>query len=248
VTYLATVLADAPVHYWRFADPGGWLAHDIGSSPVHLAGGVSAQIGYSGIASDGGAAAVLNGSGFQTLDAVSQARPLSIEFWLWRLYKSSALESLFYWDGVAANSVAIDLDAGGQANVFGTGLTTFFTPAVIPTQGWHHLVVTLAAGASTLYLDGANVAANATQVTSPVNRRIGIGMQPGFTQPANAFFAEVAVYGAALAAARVAAHFAAQEVTQAPVYRLGGPPGGGGGLPAPGDLFDAILSSVRKTY
>jgi hypothetical protein len=248
LTYLSTVLADAPVHYWRMAEAGGWLAHDIGSARVHLASGYNSQLGYTGVANSSGSAFTAGGSGFETLDVVSQARPLTIELWVWPIYRAGVIESLFYWDGAGANSAFMYSDAAGKVNLGGTGVTLLTSGAALATQAWHHLAGVYAAGATTLYVDGVNVAANATQVTTPVNRRLGLGMQPADGQVWTGFIAEAAVYAAALTALRVAAHFGAQEITQPPNFNLGGQPGGPAGLPAETGLNPAIYAAVHRDF
>jgi hypothetical protein len=251
LTYLSTVLADAPVHYWRFADPGGFLAHDIGSAPVHLTGGFNSPMGWSGIAADGGSGFCAGSSGFETLDVVTQARPFTVEGWFWWPYKNPALESLWYWDGVAANQMFLYRDANHLLNMGGTGVTAIGPVGDPASQSWHHIVGVFAAAATNLWLDGVNIAGNATAVASPVARKLGLGMQPGDGQVTVAFITEAAVYGVALSNARIAAHFAAQEVTQAPVFFPGGNPsnlGYGSAPPVPVGGWQDILSSVRKTY
>src|SRR5215468_592343 len=54
MSYVSTVIADAPLHFWRAADGGGQLAHDLGSRPWTIHCG-SLLLGYTGVNSDGGA-------------------------------------------------------------------------------------------------------------------------------------------------------------------------------------------------
>jgi Concanavalin A-like lectin/glucanases superfamily len=250
VTYLATVLADAPVHYWRLADAAPLFLHDIGSSPLHLGGGTLGGMPWSGIAADGGSLDVAGNLGGLYLEAITQARPLSIEFWLYVPWLSGNLESLFYWDGNVANNVFCYMDATGHINLGGTGVTLLTMAAAITRQAWHHVVGSFNNGATILFVDGVNVANNLTQVTTPVNRPLALGMATGSTQALHGFITEAAVYGVALTLAQVQAHFNAQELTSPPVYLGGGNPNNPsyGSSTQPTPLNDLVLQSVRKTY
>jgi hypothetical protein len=249
-SYLATVLADAPVHYWRMADPASLLLHDIGSSPIHLSGGAVITMPFTGIALDGGSIGVAGAAGGLYLEALTQGRPLTIEFWMWLAQLNGALQSLLYWDGNVANNVFCYMDATGHINLGGTGVTLITAAAAITRQAWHHIVGVFDNAATTLYVDGASAGTNGSAVTSPVNRPIAVGSTTAVSQVTQAFMSEVAIYGTALSSGQVSAHFAAQEVTQSPVFLGGGNPnnlayGSGGAV----DNNDAsILAAVRRTY
>ena len=72
---------------------------------------------------------------------------------------------------------------------------------------WHHLVLTMASGTSTTYLDGTKVGER-TGGDSLDLRRFTLGAHPGASAFAGAVD-ELAVYGSALSAARVCAHYRA---------------------------------------
>jgi hypothetical protein len=110
------------------------------------------------------------------------------------------------------------------------------------------MVLTGTAAQLDLYVDNVHTGPVAGATATPVLQQVGVGQHPNTTVPTYAFITEVAVYAAALTAARVNAHFLAQETNAAPVGKIGGVPGGAGGNPAPTDLGNLILASVRKQF
>jgi Concanavalin A-like lectin/glucanases superfamily len=251
LTYLATVLADNPVHYWRLADQGGLLLHDIGSAPFNLAVDPIASSGpYSGI-SNSGASWYCDNIGPGTRQILTQAKPLSVECWVWLLDNIAFQQNIVFWDGTAATTVFCYIDAAGHANIGGTGLATATSVAQVSAQAWHHFVITSTGATTILYVDGASFLTPAGTLGTPINRAIMFGGQPTVSTHTALFVCEAAIYSTALTAARVAAHFAAQELNIVPVFLGFGNSsnafyGAGGG--APNSSINQVLVNMNTTY
>jgi Concanavalin A-like lectin/glucanases superfamily len=253
VTYLTTVIADAPIHFWRCADGGGQIAHDIGSGPFHLiASDSAARLGYSGPNSDGGSL-ICPGGGADLNTAAgnlaSLTSPFSVEAWIWMFAAPAAFADVVGWSAFNAG-VTLQLNTNRTLQVT-VGGTFPAQSGVISTQTWHQLVLTYDGVTIRQYVDGAasTTVAKAGPVT--VTQQLGIGADPSRANSFEGFISEVSIYGTTLSAARVLAHFNAADIpTQAPVSteRIGnaGITVVNSGV-SPGGLQD-ILSSVRKTY
>lgn len=249
MTYLSTILADAPLHYWRLADGAGCIAHDIGSSPVHLTQALSARpdFGYSGISADGGAAYFDSGMSIFHNATIHMPIPCTVELWFWPDIVTTALQFLVAWDGASAGAMDIVLRATGLAAA-DWGASSSVSAAAPTAQAWHHLVAVETGAAVTMYLDSLVRPAGAAAIAAA-----NFNLYLGRNQPATQFFTgamcEVAVYGAALTAAQVTAHFLAQEQSGPPISNQAGPFGAGGGSGTPSNAsLTEILNAVRKTY
>jgi len=245
--YSSAVLADAPVHYWRMADPGGGIAHDIGSSPHHLHGlgsAISQPLGYSGPISDGGAMDLcLDGQYANTGNPVTiVADPLTVELWYWN------------WQGLASTRDLIQIQSANQIALFHSATqwswlyngVTLSTNNGFTEQAWHHIVASHGGGNSRLYIDsnpfGPSAVALQANVSAIMELSANAALGPNW---GGGYFAEVAIYNVALSQARVSAHFvAADQVGQAPINLASG---GGGGAPFTSAIGD-ILAAVRRSY
>ena len=233
--YAHEVLKDKPVAWWRFADLSGGdgspAKDELSQHPGVYRAGVKLETGVPGI---GGRAARFNGRSACVEiphDAGLTLNTLSVEFW----FRSKQAWDQPQWPGSAtfvtkATPAAASSDwtvngASGQkgqnqgrvvassgAKGAATDTNVASTEALNDGQ-WHHIVWTrTAAGPCKLYADGRAVDAAHDGGGSIANSRaLHIGGEP--VLPGGTFLdgsmAEVAVYGTALAAERVRAHFAA---------------------------------------
>jgi len=208
VTYRDTILADLPTHYWEFPPGGGQLFEDLGSSPTPMKQVAGAVPGYAGVW-DGGLAASFNGSSrYQSDDLVVNAAPCSLEVWVWLYSWNAATNSMLDWDGATAAQTFLAVSPARTAR-FQAGGVDVFSPAALSLHAWHHIVGTFSGGVPTLYVDGASVAAGAGATALGAARSWWLGNDAGGGSPLNGLLASPAVYGAALTAAKVSAHFAA---------------------------------------
>lgn len=249
MSYLSTVLADAPAHYWRMADGGGEICHDIGSASKHAIC-FPEQLGYTSPTANGGAAiSGTTGHGIVTEDALPLLSPLSVELLFWPLGTPGTAQVIIAWDNSAAPSFLMQWLTTSKVSALFSGSATV-TSGVLTTQLWHHLVFTYDEVTMRLYLDGVlqPTAANATHYNT--SHLIGIGENPiGGSSVLAAVLSEVALYTTVLSPARVTAHYLAIEsLTSTPTY------GGPGQVLSTGiftsitDLSAAVLAAVKKTF
>lgn len=247
------VSADNPVHYWRLADPGGYLANDIGSSRLTLtAGKFLASVPYTGPTSDGGSAFFTNTANYDYNDLATLSFPISLEAWYFQIQRAVRDQYVF----------TLESTVGGANPSLGMGLTTTGLPrltsnnsglasaATTAVSHWHHLVATHSGTQRKLYVDSVNVATD-SQTFASANSGFFIGARGG---AADNYFegliAEVAYYHATLTQAQISAHYAAADnANSSPVYRpLGNYNPTTGGSVVSQETIDLILSSVRKSY
>lgn len=240
--YLAAVLADAPFHYWRLADPGGAVIVDIGSSRNNLyRGGGNPQLGYTGPISDGGACFFPGADWFTSAASAAKVPPLSVEGWIWQAgtptHDSWALSISNFKVGDQATSAFADCTITGTAFPSTTAVTAGF---------WHYLVFTAATTLVELWLDGVKVVSQAHAVGSQtaadfVGSDGSNGMQ--------GFVSEAAFYNYVLSNAQIAAHYAAaDQISLPPAYQIGGYIDPVTGLVTTElALVREILAAVRRT-
>jgi acid phosphatase type 7 len=218
-SYAASVKADAPLAYWRLDEAAGTTAADAsgnGNPGIYAAG---VQLGAAGALADGNAAAGFDGVD----DRVSIPDKAAL-----RLNGSFTIE---FWAKLRAPANTYPgIIRKGEASSSGNGWYIFyntrdFRPSfkragvsgrrtsnagALSTTTYKHYVMTYDAPASTLrwYVGGAldstykNVTFSTTTDTSTVD--LGRGTDYG-----NEFLDDVALYGTALSAGRISAHYTA---------------------------------------
>ena len=218
-TYSDVVLADAPLAYYHLNEADGAAlvdatgAHNgtyVGSPALSQPGIAGTGVGF-----DGGP-----GDYAEVPSWTSQpAAPASIEAWISHDGIKFAGVDTSIAGFVNAGTRALRLMAFSvDADTLELGIYTENGNAHFnwtPTdQGYHHLVGTIDAAGTTgrLYLDGVQVASNGLRYpgAGPTQAfRIGTGTDAGVagTQSWPGRIDEVAVYGTALSAAQVAAHY-----------------------------------------
>jgi len=251
MSYVTEVQADTPEHWWRFADPGGALAHDIGSAPLHMhaVGGVPI-LGYSGPVSGGGSMDIsLDNTFAHTGELMAfPGGALTIEFLYWRWRQIGTAGQILYWQA-APLQIAMYNSGAAWSFIYNNILAAAGVGVARVSQRWHHFVGTYDGANIKLYIDGALQATVASGAVVAFNGLLGTYL-PGGVNPGFGFYSDLAVYFHALTAARVAAHFAAvDQIGQPPVYQQAGgwTAGSGSGNPLAVDL-STVLSSVRKVY
>lgn len=251
--YVAAVLADAPVHYWRCADPGGSLLHDIGSNPRALQlNNTAIATPYVGPVFDGGSVWFGNNLSaiYRDFDVVVNT-PLTIEVWAWVTYSAGVAQDFLSWLTAAGVGPAIGIDSTLHPHLFTPG-PPLTAAAPMSVQHWHHMVGTCSAVASLLYVDAIQVASGGSAATTggsaPMLAAGNLISTP--QRLASAFLAEAAIYSSVLSPSRVNAHFlAADATTSRPVSKLAGSLSIATGIPTLlADSTDAVLKAVRKTF
>lgn len=250
--YSVAVLADNPLHYWRFNDPGGQLALDLGSSPAPLSAFLyKASIGYTGPVSDGGSFYTTNQAVFVQQDPRPIAVPLTVEGWYWQQQYVGREQKIFTTESTATpyNGLGIGIAAGGQAETF-CSASALVEVGPRPLFHWYHVAATHTGAQRTLFVNGVQVA-QAPNVLAGGNGVFTCGAESfTYAHYAEGFISEVAMYAGVLSGARLLAHFnAADQPTFPPTYKLFAPVGPT--VPSvtfSSDLLVQILGAVRKVF
>lgn len=209
------IMADSPVAYWPLNDGTATTAkdrsgnaHDItwGSAPAQ---GAMSPLPGRGVTVDGS----ITGTG----DTDNNLRQNSGSFEGWFVTSTTGSTIALASHRSVANGWALYLTAAGsylQLNVDGTTATPLASTQVINDGKLHHVVATWAyssATVGTIYYDGLQVASgtiipSGSMLTATETFYLA---SEAATRRFNGSVAHAAVYGSALSAARVAAHYAA---------------------------------------
>jgi hypothetical protein len=204
--YAGTVLGTQGLEgYWRLGEASGTVAADASGHAVP-----GSYLGAPGLGARGALSADAdNAVRFDGGDDELQAGGAPVA-------GAATLEGWFFWEaGVAlmrdATSSAgwiIAYDSGGRV-AYRAGGTTFTTSLATADvrDGWHHVVLTVFAGATGLYVDGALVHSGAGAGATPAAMPWHVMRNGTTSQFTRGRADEVAVYGTALDAAGVRAHF-----------------------------------------
>ena len=210
-TYATTILADAPIGYWRLGEVSG------ASAANQVAGGAGGTyldqctLGAAGaLANDPDTAVDLDGTsarvsvapyaGLETGDG-----PLTIELWLKRARTNR--EEIVLSKGADGYEITIAKNGFVEFHKSGDRRIAVSTAKISDTASWHHLVVAKSGASVAIYLDGADVTGRVTlRALSNTGLPLSIGgLGSSFF---NGSVDEVAVYNTALAASRIQQHFA----------------------------------------
>ncbi|MGY1809583.1 LamG-like jellyroll fold domain-containing protein [Blastococcus sp. SYSU D00669] len=228
--YANQVLTDGAAQYWRLGETSGTTAYDsVALANMTERAGITR--GTAGVLA-GNAAITANGTATgiaqTTTTVATPTNAFSVEAWVRTASTAGGVIAQFGDSATGANTTsdrALYVDANGQVS-FGLSRrvsgTTVYTNTVrsgtpITDGQWHHVVATVGAGGTALYVDGAQVAGNATMTSA--NTRLAAGywmigsgtLAPWANAPTssslNGALDEVAVYPTALTSAQVANHY-----------------------------------------
>ncbi len=217
--YRAAVLADTPLGYWRFDEASGTTAKDeVGAHDGTYSGTLS--LGAPGaILGESSTALTLTDGQVSMGDAfgfVGRA-PFSVEAWIKPSVVDTAYRNIysklttyprtghFMWirmtEGVALErNVDYGTDGGLQQAVGEQGGA--------PLDAWTHIVVTYDGTTLRIYVNGTDSGSDTSTLSlTATSAPFLVGAAPDVGGPFVGAIDEVAVYGAALPPARVAAHY-----------------------------------------
>ena len=217
--YQSVILADHPHAYYPLNDASGstFAADASGNGYTGTYGTSGITLGAApalpGDTTDTGVTSA-NTGGIATLPTAAApatgAAPWSLEAWV--VPQSAALDSGYH------ALVTFGTDAAGEmaglylhgGSVIFTGYSDDSTPgAALVAGSLHHAAVTYDGATATVYLDGASVATKATVLAVAVaGVQIGRNVTGKYDHVAATLY-HVALYGYALSAAQVAAHYTA---------------------------------------
>lgn len=231
-SYPSEVGADAPRAYWRLGEGAGTAAVSTtgAGAAIYLAGVTLGQPGVvthdtdTSVALDGGSGAI------RTADSVSldPTAGLSLEAWIRPSAPPEQTATIMRKDGqfllrlTAQGAVLFRLWKGGRITESST------PPNAVTPAAWNHVVATWDGSAMLIYVNGERRAAGTlAQPIDVAHNDLYVGSSDGSYDWLKSDVDEVAIYGAALPAARVQAHRAAAGVVAAgPLVRLDAPADG----------------------
>ncbi len=230
-TYEAAVGADLPVAWWRFEETAGTNAADSagGTFPGQYA---NVALGQASAAPALGYAGVFNGVNSSVyVPDIGTFTNLSLEAWIRFDSLPPTWSAIYNTDAFAPGKShwqVVGSADGSQATLeWALGFADLDNDFNFTTGPWYHVVSTYdaASGSGLLYLNGALVQTLFTVPGLITELTEGqLGSWDAQTRFLNGALDEVAVYGTALSAERVLAHYTAAAV----------PPGAAVGVPEPG--------------
>jgi PKD repeat protein len=222
-SYTSEVLADSPLAYWRLGEASGTTAADASGNGRVGSYLNTPTLGVAGaLASDTNTAVGFNGTDEYVdvpyLAALNPAQ-MTVEAWAYPTGGQGTYRSIVtsrdYAPGNARGYILYASSANTWQLWLGNGdWTVVYGPPIVLNQ-WTHLVGTYDGTTARLYVNGALAAFSTTTYLQNALRplRIASGAtdktSPQYYLPGRVD--EVAVYGSALSATRVQAHFAASD-------------------------------------
>ncbi|HEV8250104.1 MAG TPA: LamG-like jellyroll fold domain-containing protein, partial [Gaiellaceae bacterium] len=217
--YLTEVLADSPRAYWRLGEAAGstTAADETGTNPGSYQGGVT--LGQPGALTTGSNTSASFDGVDDTVTVPSSSSlnlttAVTLEAWVKRT-RSGAWQNIVAKSGsnaTATQNYALWLNTSNQpVAYFGNGSSSFAVTATAAIDtNWHHVAVTNDNSTAKLYVDGVLVrSATATTQLTANSQSLTIGRSTDNVRIFGGQLDEVAVYGTALSAARIQAHYAA---------------------------------------
>jgi acid phosphatase type 7 len=218
--YRAEVMADGPRGYWRLGEASGTTAvSETASNAGTYTGGVTlAQPGS--IAGDPNSAARLDGLDdhvrVPSATSLGPTAALSLETWVRPATLPSDTATLVRKDGHyllrvnASGALIFRVWKGGAMTELTTGSN------LVRAGSWSHVVATVDGSTMTVYVDGlARASRSFVGPTDSSTSALYFGASSGSYDWLAGTIDEVAVYGAALTATRVRAHYDASGQTAA---------------------------------
>jgi hypothetical protein len=245
--YAEAVLEDEPRGYWRVGESSGTKAEDTSgnSHPGTYEG--TPTLGVTGAVPEN-TAITLNTAAEKELVSVPDHADFdvgdvfTIEAWVKRSATLGTLQTIASKD---EGSFIFRFNAENKAMLRRYGVADVVTATLAVTDElWHHIVLTKNGATVKIYIDAEDVTGtvtNSTLVNTAV--RLTWGTENGGEDPLKGSLDELAIYGTALSAERVKAHFdAASESSSEPVeVPLGS-------SPATSDATLALRAPTKITY
>lgn len=219
------VMADSPLLYWKLDETSGTTAADSSTSNQPGSFINSPTLGVSG-AFTGSNATTLNGSS-QYVQRLSPTIPTgsgarSIEVWF--KTTSTAQQALFSYGSLGSGQqFTLFLTGSNSLMAWGWGFgndQNFSSQSSMTDGHWHQIVETYDGSTMIVYLDGASLGSKSVSLNTVISSHgfnVGVSDPGGWDSNSNKYCTcsidEVAVYGTALSAARVQAHYSSQSAS-----------------------------------
>lgn len=212
MSYVAIVLADSPVSYWKLSETTGTAAADSAdSNPGVYTGGytLNQTPGPLTGSGDNSPGVALNGSNADvTVASASNLQlvaPMSLEAWVKPTDRAGFYSVIF--KGTTGDFLWY-LTSSNGLQVFQVANGTSVTSATAPATGsWSHIVVTYDGAHATFYVNGTPDTPLTLSSSVPQSASaLYLGTKAGAAS-FKGQIAQVAAYGTVLSSARVAAHY-----------------------------------------
>ena len=213
-TYSDAILADSPVAYWRLGEASGTSAADA-SGTGHTGTYAATTLGVAGaLTGDSDTAATFNGStsaiAFNVTGGIPTANAArTVESWV-KTTSTTASDVIGYGTQTSNQDFALRISASGGVSFQSHGPTNAFG-GTVNDGSWHLVDLTYDGTTMKAYIDGAQQGSNYTPGT------LATGTGSGRIAVWSAFLAstldEVAVYGSALSASQILAHYNARNAS-----------------------------------
>lgn len=213
--YREVVLADSPVWYSRVGESSGTTATDevSGFNGTYVN---TPTLGVTGaLVGDSDTAVTLAAASTEHITIPDDARfdfgtgDWSLELWVKQAANGQTSDWLFSKGG----QFSLFLNSSGRLKTdnFTGSWSVTSNAAVNGDTAWHHLVATRSGSTFALYRDGAAIAATESGTVNLAANAVDvfIGVESSGSNPFNGTIDEPAIYGTALSAARVLAHYQA---------------------------------------
>ena len=221
--YSQTILQDSPIAYWRLGELSGTSAADVqgvasgtygGAFTLGTAGAIAGDNNASAIFATGGTngnvllpnVSALNLGGLAcTLECWAKTTLASAQHLIGGYNSSPSFGGYALGIGVGSGTGKVSYWSGG-----GNGGAWFESASAVNNGAWRHLAVVVSASATIIYIDGtadASIAADLRPTSFSGSRNLAARTDNMF--PLIGSLDEVAIYSAALSAARIAAHYQA---------------------------------------
>jgi hypothetical protein len=221
--YAQAVLADTPGAYWRLGETSGTTAVDsIGSSTGTYVNAPTLNSASLVAANGTDKATRFDGTNdnvrVNNSTAINPTQRVSVEAWI----KPEALPAAGSFGSIVTKRESYSLQFNGprlELTIMQNGARRRLQAPVgaVAANQTYHVVGTYDGAAMRLYLNGAQVATSAlTGNIGPATNGLNIASWDGSSEYMRGTVDDVAVYGSALSAARVAAHFSAGSTTTPP--------------------------------
>jgi YD repeat-containing protein len=236
IGYPAAVAGDSPVRYWRLSELSGQSAADYSGNCRFAAFNGGAGRAPTPLINDVGGA-VTNPAPAATSVAASPdglpggATARTVEVWEQASSSSNAMALVTYGTNSTAQYFGFNVLPNNGLSVDGYNVNVNLTsPMALEDGNWHQLAVTYDGNLTiTMFVDGQSIGSGtltSALATAIPGEGLWIGQGADSASPFTGSVGEVSVYGSALSASRIQAHYTAGTLKGGP-YTASQSSGGG---------------------